>query len=839
MDFFRFFYREISFSKGLLFFFVLCTALSLVSVTGLGAFDASVKDSLDSDAKEIAGGDILISSQNPLSENLLNSIAELNGEGIISSQWLRFSSVAVHEQSDESALVQVQVVDEAYPLYGSVILEDGNFTDVFAPGSVLVEKNLMERLSLERNDLLKIGEASFVVSGVLDTLPTGSFSLFSSGQTVLMKEKDVAKTELLGARSRVSYQTALAGFDEASLSEAIEKLKNEAAPRENVESYISSETSQQRFLEEFLFFLNIMSIFTLLLAGFGIMTSLNAYIRKRQQSIAVFKVIGMTDNQLLSLFLGLIFTLALLGMILGTLGGIGMMKYLPQFFASFLPEGFVASLQWGSFLQVVLIAFVMSLIFTLTPLLRLRNIKPVAVFRKDPSSNQISQWTNFFVMLLISSLFSLFIIIEVGNIRFASYLILGIIGLIGIAYMSSKIVLKGLRWLSNRQSFLLVRLSLKGLLRQGGKMALIMTSITTAFAVLMSISLLENNILYQFVNTYPEGFPNVFMLDIQKNQQEDIAALLPPETQFFPVIRATLQSKNAEPVIDEEGSDEEGFGDRLGRSFNLTYDVPLSDNEVIVSSQQTNQLFQSEFRKEGIVQVSLLEEFQRLLGVDLGDSLIFSIQGVEIQAEVSSIRKRVENRFEPFFYFVFEGKALESAPQTLFATSFLNPEEIPSLQNSIAKVFPNVATIDTSEIINRTADLLQQLTMIIRFFGLFSLTAGLILLLTALLSTSLERIQEVVYYKLLGFRGHEVARIALMEFSFLGFFAATLGTIGSQIAVYLICDVILDLSFKPFVYEMLIMNLVLIAVVILIASFFLIPLLKTKPVNYLRDNLIE
>lgn len=840
MNFFRFLYREINFSKGLLFFFVLCTALSLVSVTGLGAFDASVKESLSFDAKEISGGEIIIDSQSPLSQDLEKIIQEYSvRDEIKKTQWLRFSSIVRHQQSDESALAQIQVVDKQYPLFGQVEVEEGSYSEVFKEGTVLVESNLMKRLSLQNGDLLNIGEAVFAVSGVLESLPTGSFSLFSSGQTVLMNQGDVDKTQLVGARSRVSYQTALAGFEGENIDELAETFEDLAGPRERVETYLSSETSTQRFLEEFLFFLNIMSIFTLLLSGFGIMTSLNAYIRKRQQSIAVFKTIGMTSNQILNVFLSLILSLALAGMILGTLGGILLMTYLPVLFSTFLPEGFMASLQWVPFLQVVLMAFIMSLLFTITPLIRLRSIKPVEVFRKDKAANHVPLWANVVVLTMIALLFSIFIFMEVANTLFAVYLIVGIISLIGLAYISSLAVLAGLRWLSDKQSFLLLRLSLKGLLRNGGKMALIMTSITTAFAVLMSISLLESNILYQFVNTYPEGFPNVFILDIQKNQQEDVSKVLEEGTQFYPVIRASLQSSNGEQISQSEDREEQGFGDRLGRSFNLTYGTPLSDNEEIVSSAEADQLFQNDFEKEGIQQVSILQEFQNLLDADLGDTLTFSIQGVEIRAEISSIRRRKENRFEPFFYFVFEGDTLESAPQTLFATSFLEPEDIPALQNTLAAEFPNIATIDTSEIVRRTADLLQQLTLIIRFFAIFSLSAGLILLITGLLSTSLERIQEVVYYKLLGFRSREVASIALLEFTFLAVFAALLGTLGSQLAVYLICDVLLELSFKPFIFETMVMNIILIAVVLIIASLFLVPLLKTKPVNYLRDNLLE
>ncbi|MDF2378792.1 MAG: FtsX-like permease family protein [Candidatus Gracilibacteria bacterium] len=840
MNPFRFFFRELAFSKGLLFTFVLCTALSLISVVGLGAFDASVQESLTFDSKEVTGGDIIISSQAPLLDAMNKNIDKIvSDQNLNITEWVRFSSVVYHALKDESALAQIQAHDDIYPLYGSVILDKGDFKSVFRPGTALVEPNIMERLQLQTGDTLSIGEAEFIVSAVLKSLPTGSFSVFSSGQTIIIHREDLEKTQLIGARSRVNYTTALSGVSSENLDINTAFLENVSERRENIETYQSSETSTQRFLEEFLFFLNVISIFTLLLAGLGILTSLSAYIRKRQKSIAIFKTIGMTNQTLVRLFLGVILILALIGMILGTLGGIAMMTFLPQYFSVFLPEGFKASLQWAPLIQVVLLSFIMSLLFTITPLMKLRSIKPVEVFRKADIVEQTPLWLNAIITVLILMMFSVFVFLEVGNMMISLYLIAGIILLIGLTYLTSLGVLNCLRWVSNSNSFLLIRLSLKGLLRHGGKIELIMTAITTAFAVLMTISLLENNILYQFVNTYPEGFPNVFLLDIQKNQQDDLADLIDENVQFYPVVRGALKAIDGKDISLESDSEEGRYGDRLGRNFNLTYDVPLSDNERIISSQRPNQLFNIYDDQRQVEQVSLLEDFQDLLEVELGDTLVFSIQGVDITAEVSSIRKRLENRVEPFFYFIFKGSVLETAPQTLFATHHLPPEEIPQLQNSLAKSFPNIATIDTTEVILRTADLLQKLTMIIRFFGFFSLIAGLILLITALLSTSLERIREVVYYKLLGFRNREVAKIALMEFAFLGFFSAFLGTMGSQMAVYAICVYLLDLSFQTFFVETLIMNLSLISVVMFIATLFLFPLLKTKPVNYLRENIIE
>jgi len=79
--------------------------------------------------------------------------------------------------------------------------------------------------------------------------------------------------------------------------------------------------------------------------------------------------------------------------------------------------------------------------------------------------------------------------------------------------------------------------------------------------------------------------------------------------------------------------------------------------------------------------VSILDTVAEMGDMEIGDVLRFSIQGVPLEAEVTSIRTRTRSKLYPFFYFVFPPPYLEKAPQTYFAALHRAKTEIPGLEN--------------------------------------------------------------------------------------------------------------------------------------------------------------
>jgi len=150
-----------------------------------------------------------------------------------------------------------------------------------------------------------------------------------------------------------------------------------------------------------------------------------------------------------------------------------------------------------------------------------------------------------------------------------------------------------------------------------------------------------------------------------------------------------------------------------------------------------------------------------------------------------------------------------------------------------------VSVIDMTELLTRFAAVAKKLSLIIRFFAIFSMAAGILIILSSILATRYARIQEAVYYKILGARSHFVAQVFTLENLVLGLVSATLALLISQAGSWLICLKVLHITYRPFILESI---LLVLATVLLVTTVGLLPsisILRKKPVVFLREQTQE
>jgi putative ABC transport system permease protein len=225
--------------------------------------------------------------------------------------------------------------------------------------------------------------------------------------------------------------------------------------------------------------------------------------------------------------------------------------------------------------------------------------------------------------------------------------------------------------------------------------------------------------------------------------------------------------------------------------------------------------------------------------MQVGDVLHFNIQGVPLSARISSIRTRTKESIKPFFYFVLPEKVLAPAPQTLFAAARVPKERIAHLQNRVVARFPNISFIDITETVRVFSKVMHKLSTIIRFFTSFSIIAGLLIMVSAIFATRATRMQEAVYFKILGATRGFVRWVFAFENMFIGALSALLALGAAHGAAYMICARILDIAYRPFIGDSLIMLLLPVAVVVAVGLGASRAILRKKPVSYLRGQTVQ
>lgn len=827
--------RQLASTRSQSLIFVLCVALSMVTLVALRGFGDSVDRALTRDARALIGADVVVQSNfafDPAVDAAVATIAT-RGEAATARTW-EFYSVVRRPGEDGSLLSNLKVVSAAWPFYGAVELASGAaLRDALAPGRVIVEQALLERLGVQVGDALRIGDATVTIADVITFEPDRPTTFFALGPRVLIDAADLDALNLVNPGSRVTYRWLL----KAENPDAVDDLAGEiraVADRDfvRVDTFRTARTGVERFFTNFLFFLSLVGIFTLMLAGIGIQSSLTAFLRERHGTIAVAKTLGASSRFVIVNFYVVVLLLGAIGALLGILLGFVLQWTLPALLSGFLPPDIELTISTRAVVESALLGLVVVLLFTFLPLYRLEGLRPSFIFRKEepPIVNRLPF---ALTLLLILGLFTGLVIWQLGDVRTALWFAGGALVLLLIAALLTEAALRLLqrwhvRWLPGRQA-------LRGLFRPRNGTRAIVITLSTALGVLFCIFVIEQNLRASFVQSYPPDAPNVFFLDIQPDQQEAFAAALDMDADYVPAVRAALMAVNgAEPRRNPEGEDRGGEGGpesgdgRRAPQYTLTYRDTLAEGETLV---QGASLFGT---AEGINAVSVLQETADARGITVGDTLSFNIQGVPLEATVTSIRKQDAASVQPFFGFVFAPNVLRGAPQTIFTGVRVAPDEIAALQNRMVAAFPNVTVIDVTATIAQFASVVQRITQVVRFFSAFSILAGLLIVVSSVYATRLARVQEAAYYKVLGATGGWVTAVFALENVLLGLLSAALALLMAQIAAWAIMTWLFELEYRFLLDASLAMIAITIAAVMLVGMVASMGILRSRPINFLR-----
>ena len=827
----HFIIRQIARSRRQAVVLVLCVALSIVTLISLNGFSASVHTSLLKDAKTLQAADIIIQSYHEISLATVSSIRQFEDQNqIISNRVWEFYSVVRSQKGRDSVLAKLKIVQPGYPFYGQVLLKSGRkFDSVLSPGRIIVAQNLLDRLGLQVGDQLHVGSTTLTISDVVLHEPDQPVNFFMLGPRIFLAAADIDRLDLVKKGSRVRHLYLIKVLDETKIRSIADRIRMVAdTDQESVDTYRTARSRIKRFLDNLFFDLSLISIFTLLLAGIGIQSALTAFLKEKYGTIAIMKTVGAKSSYVTRHYIFILSILGLAGTLLGLLSGLILQNALDVLFKGFVPENVTLRISWGAVLEGLCLGIFVVGLFSFIPLNRIKDVKPVIIFRNDPIRSKAG-WPVYLSVLLILAFFLLLVFWQVNELKAALYFVGGVILLIITTAVLASAVLFVLK--RARVHSLLLRQAIKGLFRPKNATRPIIITLTASLAVIFAIYLIEQNLDANFIQSYPEDTPNVFFLDIQPSQLEEFSDTLGMSAKYYPIIRAKILSLNGEKINRKQ--ERRRRGDNLARTFNLTYRDYLLEDEKIIEG---NNLHRGDW---GDLQVSVMDTVADKKQMKIGDRITFKVQGVPLKARISSIRTRTRESLRPFFYFVFPGNTLRDAPQTIFTAVRVAKPQISDLQTKIVEKFPNVSVIDATELLTIFSGVVKKLSVIIRFFAGFSIVAGILIILSSVLATRYARIQEAVYYKILGARRNFVVKVFTLENLALGLVSAILALLISQAGSWLICLKVMHISYDPFIFESILLILV---TVVLVATVGLLPsisILRKTPVVVLREQTQE
>jgi len=807
--------------------FVLCVVLSITTLITLGSFGENVRQALLQDARALHAADLILRSSYPFAPQTLETIDQLRRqEQIRVARIYEFYSVVRTLDQRDSLLAHLKIVDANYPFYGRVELASGRaLHDVLQPGAIAVDPTLLDRLHLSVGDQLHIGKTTLTIRDTVQREPDRPVRFFSFGPRILIGQADLDALDLVKHGSRVSHMMLLQLRDAQTEQPILHRLKAVLAEPERIETFRTAPSSIKNFFDNFLFFLSLIGMFTLLLAGIGMHSTVVALAREQAQTIAILKTLGATNRFLITHYLLVVSLLGFIGTLAGlTLSALGQYLF-PVLLGDLLPRHMTLTLSGRALIEGLILGLLVVALFACLPLYRLRELKPNLILNHEnpPPPRRL---TDVALHLPIVMLFVLMVLWQLRDVGLGLRFMAGLGILIGLTTLVTQGFLRLLQLLNTRT--LSLKLALKGLFRPGNATRPTLITLTTAITVLFSIYLIEHNLDASFVQSFPRSAPNLFFLDIQPAQRDAFARTLGMDAEYYPIITARILNINGSAI--DKHKERQRQGDNLAREFRLTYRHHLLQDEAMLYGDT---LFRDDWDD---IQVSVLDTVTEMQPMQIGDTITFKIQGVPLTARVSSIRTRTQKGIRPFFYFVFPETVLRRAPQNIFTAVHVDKSRIPQLQTTMVNAFPNVSVIDVTQSIATFAEVLRKLSAIVRFFTFFSVIAGLLIVISAIFATRLARIREAVYFKILGATGKFIIEILTVEHLVIGGVSALLALILSQLASWIVITAIFDIPYRFDVIASALMGVGTMLLVTLVGLLASRSIVRHKPASFLREH---
>jgi putative ABC transport system permease protein len=849
--------RESRGSRGRLAFFIACLAVGVAAVVAVAGLSASLRDGIRREARQLLAADLAVRGNQPLPSEVLAAITDLPGarRTDVKETVTVAAAPARDGQPGPSQLVELKVIDGFYPFYGKLDLRPQRpLNELLTPDTAVVASDLLAHLGLKVGDSLQVGGQGYRIAGIVLSEPDRVSISFTLGPRVFLSGAGFARTTLEDQGSRMSYKALVKlpeGVPPTALDATAERLK-QALPRGEVyrvETYRQSQPALQRNISRVERFLGLVALLSLFVGGIGVAQSVRAWLSSRLDAIAILKCLGMRPREIFPLYLGQTVLLGLAGSLVGILAGVAVQLVLPHLFPDLIPGALIRPWQPAALLRGLGLGVGVALLFSLPPLSAVLRVPPARVLRREAEPLPQHRWVSVATVLaLVAGVWGM-AAFQSGSARLGAQFTGGVAlvtaALAGAAFLVSWGVRRLPRDLFSLRPWL--RHGIAALARPGAAASGAIVALGLGVLVVLGMSLVERRITGQLEKELPTNAPSAFLIDIQPAQWPGVESLLKQQgaqgIESVPVVMARLTSIDGVPVERlqapegapegerQQGSQEGGRRRErwaLTREQRLTYRKELPRDNKIVAGSLWNDPAHAE--------VSLEQEFANDLGVHLGSTLSFNIQGVPVDLKVTSLRTVNWQTFGINFFLVVEPGVLEGAPQQRLAVARLPKGGEQRMQDLLAARFPNVTFLRIREILEKVLKVLRRISLGIRFLGGFTVVAGIAILAGAVSAGSARRGREVALLKTLGMTRRGVAATFAVEYALVGLVAGLIGAVGGSVLAWGVVTKGFELpwTFAPLNLAVALAGTILLAVIAGLAAS--LRALERRPIEVLRTE---
>lgn len=782
---------------------IICLAVGTALIAGVSTVGASITRAIDMNAAELMGGDLELSRADRwANEQELERLRQYGTVSTVVDTNLRAQS------GQNDAFVDLMAVGDTYPLLGQVLspqlgADISPFEFLSAQNGVfgaLVDPLMLDQLDLEVNDRFRLGGTAFEVRGLLTKLPDGPVRGFRLGLTALISTTGLAEisdrsSPLPGLGNWFRYKVLLNGQNS---EEARAEIEEEFADSGwAVRTARDGLGAMVRYYDLFMRFLVIVGLGSLLIGGVSVWTSMQSYITERGTVIAIMRSMGANRARIFIHFFAQVAMLAAIGVAIGLVIGLGAaLLILP-----IIGQAIGIDLSPTISLQPPLVAagagFLTAFAFSYLPLQQAQIVRPVLLFRSKGLAAPPVDWralvTSWQVLPLIAAgiaFFGLAYAMTGDPVLVAAFCIAS-----ALAALMFQLFVWLVQFALSRTPNLrikLVRNALRAISGPGSNAPSVVVSVGMALAMLILVLVLQGNLRQEFFGASAFDVPTLVASDLFPDEIETLAGMTGPQSDLAsfvatPMLRGALTKINgvSAQTIRTRGPE---------ATFLLSGEVPLTYRRALPPSSKivSGEWWDADYQGPGLI--SLHQNLRSGLGVEIGDTLTFSIFGEPIDVTIASFRDYSWQGGIDFLA-TFSPGVIEQFPTTLFAAVTANPGREDALERTLATNLVEVRFIAIGDTLQQITNALSQLSLAASLVGGLAVGNGLLVLVGSLASGRRQREADTIITRVLGGTRRTLIATALLQYFVLAAIAAIPATLIGIFLGWLVSQVMFAVDF--------------------------------------------
>ena len=801
-------WRESRTARRRLLLYMSSISLGVAALVAIDSFASNVTDSVREQSRALLGGDVAFGARqgnfSPRADSLLDSLGRT---GVRFARQTTFASMGLVERTAGTRLVQVRAVTPGYPFYGVVTTAPaGRWAQLQQGQNALVDQSLLISLDARVGDTLTLGYAKFTIIGSLVSVPGDPGISATIGPRVFIPATYVDSTKLLGFGSRADYEAFAKLPDGIDPGTWLAPLRPQfERNRVRARTVVENEVNLTESIDQLSDFLGVVGLVALLLGGIGVASGVHAFVARKIDTVAVLRCLGATSRQVLIIYVLQAAVMGLVGAAVGAALGVAIQYALPFTIRDFLPIDVKVSLAPKAILVGLALGVWVAMVFALRPLLALRNVSPLQALRRDldglPLGSILRDWPRLLVNVAVGASVVLLAAWRSPNIRTALWMSVGIAAVLVVLLLSA-VVLSALARRALRAGWpYVVRQGVANLYRPANQTRAVVLSLGFGAFLITTLYLVQGNLLRQFDLTTAASRGNLLFFDVQDDQAEGVQAVVRQGgyevVQATPIVTMRVKSVAGQTVAQMlADTTPRGGAWAFRREYRSTYRDSIQGSESVVTGRWFGET--PVVDSQPSAEVSLEQGVAKELRAKIGDVIVWDVQGVEIPTRLTSTRDVNWARFEPNFFAVFAPGALEKAPkQFVLLTNVPDGVSAARVQRSVVQRFPNVSAIDLSIVRKTISEIVERVSMAIRFLAIFSLAMGIPVLFSAVAATRRERVREGVLLKTLGATQGQIRRILFSEYALLGVLGSLTGMVLSFGGAWALLRFVFHRPFTP------------------------------------------